>query len=141
MYRTVLPLFVLVLYAVATLAAAQQSPQDRAEIQRVIGAQMDAFKRDDGVAAFSYAAPSIRDIFQTPERFMTMVQRGYQPVYRPLDVQFQELVESQGRLLQKVQVVGPDGRPVMAVYTMQQQPDGSWRIAGCVLVRLDGRAT
>jgi len=126
---------------VAPPASAETSETDRAEIVRVIGAQMDAFLRDDGTEAFSYAAPSIRAMFQTPERFMSMVQRGYPPVYRPQDVKFLDLVESDGRPLQKVQVIGPDGLPVMAVYTMELQPDGTWRIAGCVLFRLDGRAT
>ncbi len=130
-----------VLFAAVPPAAAQTSETDRAEIVRVIGAQMNAFLRDDGTEAFSYAAPSIRAMFQTPERFMTMVQRGYLPVYRPRDVQFLDLVESEGRPLQKVQVVGPDGRPVMAVYTMEMQPDGTWRIAGCVLFQVEGRAT
>lgn len=134
-------LFAFVLMIVGSTSFAEQSAQDRSAIENVIGAQMQAFLRDDGVEAFSYAAPSIRSIFRTPERFMTMVQRGYMPVYRPMDVQFLELVESDGRLLQRVQVVGPDGRPVMAIYTMEQQADGTWRIAGVVLVRLDGRAT
>ena len=138
--RFIVPLL-FVLIAVAPPVAAQTSEMDRAEIVRVIGAQMQAFQRDDGVEAFSYAAPSIRAIFKTPERFMSMVQRGYPPVYRPQTVQFLDLVESGGRPLQKVQVVGPDGLPVMAVYTMELQPDGMWRIAGCVLFQMDGRAT
>lgn len=141
MFRQLFVPLVLALFAVAPPAAAQTSDTDRTEIVRVIGAQMEAFRRDDGTEAFSYAAPSIRAMFQTPDRFMTMVQRGYMPVYRPMDVQFLDLVESKGRPLQKVQVVGPDGRPVMAVYTMELQPDGNWRIAGCVLIQLDGRAT
>jgi len=139
MYRQLFVPLLLVLFA-APPAAAETSETDRAEIVRVIGAQMDAFLRGDGTEAFSYAAPSIRAMFQTPERFMTMVQRGYLPVYRPRNVQFLDLVESSGRPLQKVQVVGPDGLPVMAVYTMELQPDGTWRIAGCVLFQLDGRA-
>ena len=102
---------------------------------------MQAFQRDDGVEAFSYAAPSIRAMFQTPDRFMMMVQRGYLPVYRPHGRPVPGPGEGEGRPLQKVQVVGPDGRPVMAVYTMEMQPDGTWRIAGCVLFKIDGRAT
>ncbi len=140
MYRKLIVPFFVVLFA-ALPASAQTSETDRQEIVRVIGAQMDAFQRDDGIEAFSYAAPSIRAMFSTPERFMSMVQRGYTPVYRPVDVQFLDLVDTGQRPLQKVQVVGQDGRPVMAVYTMEQQPDGAWRIAGCVLFQIEGRAT
>ncbi len=141
MYRQIFLPVLIVLLAAMSPAAAQTSAADKSEIVRVIGAQMGAFRRDDGNEAFSYAAPSIRAMFQTPERFMSMVQRGYRPVYRPQDVQFLDLVDTGARPLQKVQVVGPDGRPVMAVYTMELQPDGAWRIAGCVLFQIDGRAT
>ena len=35
---------------------------------------------------------------------------------------------------QEVLFVGPDGKPVIAVYTMQQQTDGSWKINGVYLI-------
>ena len=34
---------------------------------------------------------------------------------------------------QRVRVVGPDGRPVIAYYPMRRLPDGTWRIDGCYL--------
>ena len=34
-------------------------------------------------------------------------------------------------------VIGPDGHAYMAFYTMERQPDGSWRISGCHLVELE----
>ena len=113
------------LFAAAPPVAADTSETDRAEIVRVIGAQMNAFQRDDGDRGLLLCgAPSIRSMFQTPDRFMMMVQRGYKPVYRPQDVQFLDLVESEGRPLAE----SPGGRarrsPVMAVYTMEPQPDG-----------------
>ena len=40
---------------------------------------------------------------------------------------------------QPVRVTGPDGRPVLAMYHMEQQPDGGWRIAGVVLRALEER--
>jgi hypothetical protein len=36
-----------------------------------------------------------------------------------------------------VLLVGPDGKPVMALYAMERQPDGSWRIDGCMLGKAD----
>jgi hypothetical protein len=38
-------------------------------------------------------------------------------------------------------VIGPDGQPALALYAMERQPDGSWRIAGCTLTRPPGEAT
>jgi hypothetical protein len=118
-------------------APAQALPgeADQATIRGVIADQLAAFQRDDGPAAFAFASPFIQQKFGTPEIFMQMVRTGYQPVYRPREVQFRELVTEGGRLYQKVYIVGPDGQPVLALYEMQRQPDGSWRINGCILTK------
>ncbi len=114
---------------------------DRGVIRRVIGDQMAAFRRDDAAAAFGYAAPNIQDMFGTPERFLAMVRDGYQAVYRPSDVQFGELVRVDGQLTQLVHVVGPDGIPRTALYFMEREADGTWRIAGCTLTAGRGATT
>ncbi len=127
------------LFGLAVTAEAQPavSPADRAAIRDVIQGQVDAFRRDDGAAAFGYASPMIQGMFGRPEVFMDMVRQGYPPVYRPRVFAFRELVELHGEIAQKVHVVGPDGRPVTAVYPMTQLPDGSWRINGCYLLAPD----
>lgn len=109
--------------------------QAAAAIRLVIEQQLAAFQRDDGAEAFSYAAPGIQRRFQTPEIFMQMVRSGYAPVYRPREVEFRELRVNGQTIQQEVLFVGPDGKPVLALYTMQQQPDGSWRIAGVILLK------
>ena len=124
--------------------AAAQVPvdgADRVRIEGVIRDQMAAFRSDDAAAAFAHAAPSIQTLFGTPETFLAMVRRGYAPVYRPQSVEFRELAEAEGALVQRVLVVGPDGVPEVALYVMERQPDGSWRIAGCFLARADDRVT
>ena len=118
----------------AVAAHAQEvSPADRAAIRDVIQSQVEAFRRDDGEAAFGYASPGIRRLFGTADTFMDMVRQGYQPVYRPRTFDFAEIVTLHGQITQKVRVVGPDGRRVNAFYPMTQLPDGSWRIDGCYL--------
>ena len=131
----VLRLFALLgtMLALALPAQAQVSPADQTAIRNVIEGQVEAFRRDDGAAAFGYASPSIQGLFGTPETFMDMVRQGYRPVYRPQVFEFREIVTLQGMVTQKVHVIGPDGRPVTAFYPMTQQPDGSWRIEGCYL--------
>jgi hypothetical protein len=122
------------LLGLAGAAQAQSvSDADRAAIRQTIQAQVDAFRRDDGAAAFSYASPTIQGMFGSPEIFMDMVRQGYQPVYRPRAFDFREIVPLNGHPAQKVDVIGPDGRPVIAIYPMRQLPDGTWRIDGCFL--------
>ena len=116
------------------------SDADRSSIRDVVESQLAAFQRDDGARAFSYASPTVRRQFVTPERFMDMVRTGYAPVYRPREVTFRDVVVAGDVPAQKVLLVGPDGVPVMAIYPMQRQADGSWKIDGCFLVGVDDRA-
>ena len=126
--------FLALLLGLAGSAHAQSvSNADRTAIRQVIQAQVDAFRRDDGGAAFSYASPMIQGMFGTPEVFMDMVRQGYQPVYRPRAFDFREIVDMHGQPAQVVHVIGPDGRTVTAIYPMRQLPDGTWRIDGCFL--------
>jgi len=128
-----LALLGLLLSFAGTAQAQSLSDADRAAIRHVIQAQVDAFLRDDGDAAFGLASPTIQGMFGSPEIFMDMVRQGYQPVYRPRAFDFREIITLHGQPAQKVHVIGPDGRPVTAIYPMRQLPDGTWRIDGCFL--------
>ncbi len=125
----------------ATSALAEPPGEaDRASIQMMIRDQIAAFLQDDGEAAFAFASPTIRSLFQTSERFMVMVERGYPAVYRAQQVAFGEIVEIGGSLLQQVFLVGPKGNSWVAAYAVQQQPDGTWRINGVQITRDPGTA-
>jgi Domain of unknown function (DUF4864) len=77
--RAVILLAALLLSVVVPARAA-----DVSAAQNVIRAQEQAFARGDAAAAYSHAAPAIREIFQQAEIFMQMVQQGYPPVFRQL---------------------------------------------------------
>ena len=117
------------------VTAEAPDPADAAAIRSVIEGQLNAFMADNAPQAFSYASPAIQSIFKDPDTFMSMVRAGYQPVYRPQEVEFRDLAPVEGRWTQRVLVVGPDGVPVVAQYIMEKQPDGSWRIDACVFER------
>lgn len=125
-----------VMLALALLCmAAPARAQDQKAIEDVIAAQIDAFRQDDGDRAFGYATPELQAMFGTAERFMGLVRNGYQPVYRPRSMSFGETTDMNGQVVQELAVIGPDGTPRLALYTMERQPDGSWRIAGCQLLQ------
>ncbi len=114
---------------------------EQTQIRLVIERQIDAFRRDDGADAFGFASPTIQGLFGSPDNFMAMVRGGFAPVYRPRAVEFDQLVRTGAALIQLVNLVGPDGAPVVAAYEMQLQPDRTWRINGCVLLPATSRAT
>ena len=108
-------------------------PEDARAIRQVIETQLAAFRRDDAEAAFAQAAPSVRRIFRTPERFMAMVMADYRPVYRPDKVSFLKLIFEDGRTVQQMLFVNAEDGAVFAFYLMERQPDGAWKIAGVFL--------
>lgn len=132
---------VLVLFALLlgfSPSAFAQSEADRFAIQSVIEQQLSAFLADDGAAAYSFAAPGIKRMFPTQEVFMELVRQGYQPVYRSHSHEFGELKQTAAGLEQSVDLVDAAGEFWTAIYTLEQQPDGSWKISSCRLVKKPG---
>jgi hypothetical protein len=122
-------------------ASGEPSAADRRAIQAVIQRQLDAFRADDGKGAFALASPGIRQRFGDADRFMALVRQDYPMVYRPRETRFGALDEEDGQIIQKVAFVGPDGVLVTALYMMEREPDGTWRIAGCVIAHAPSEAT
>ena len=137
--KRIIGAFIALAFAVglALPAAADVSAGDRATIKSLIEGQIAAFQADDGAAAYGLASPTIHSYFPTVEQFMEMVKSGYQPVYRPQSVTFGSIVETAAGPLQKVYLTGPDGNNYVAVYALQRQPDGTWKINGCTILRDD----
>ena len=107
------------------------SDVDARAARTVVSAQLEAFAKDDAKRAFSYAAPSIRAMFGTPERFLAMVRVGYPVVYRAAGVTFLVPLRVEGDLVQGVHLTDGAGALWLATYRLERQPEGTWRIAGC----------
>ena len=110
--------------------------EDASQIRGVIEKQLDALQRDNWTEAFSYAAPTIREKFGSPEIFRRMIMGDYGIVHRPRTVSFKALEEIAGRLAQNVFMVGPDGKSAMVVYFMEKTPPGAWTISGVSIIPL-----
>ena len=119
-----------------TLAFAQGSTHPAADWDRIRGvvtAQREALVAGDGERAFAFATPALRRQYGSAEAFMRMVRSGYQAL---VDARYVELLEGaviEGSTIQPLRLVMPDGAVLVALYTMERQRDGAWRIAGCVI--------
>ena len=102
-------------------------------IGTTIRAQITALQADDFDRAFTYASPTIQQIFRAPEVFGRMVRQGYPMVYRPSAIEFLELASVEGYYWQKVQIRDGQGRYHLMAYQMVQL-DGLWRINGVQLL-------
>src|SRR5438552_9426677 len=126
---------VVLLVALLFSIAAPVRAADVGAAQNVIRAQEQAFARGDAAAAYSHAAPAIREIFQHADIFMQMVQQGYAPVYRHQSFEFGEAKISDDHVAQRVHITDEKGEAWEALYTLEQQPDGSLKITGCSLLK------
>lgn len=130
----------LVLLAASLAAwATEVTSADAAAIRAVVQRQLDAFARDDARRAFSLATSGIRARFATAEAFMAMVRADYAVVYRPKRVDFEKPVVIEGEIVQPVRMIDAEGVAWIAVYPMERQTNGAWRINGCQLAKMGGR--
>jgi hypothetical protein len=141
MKRRRLGLALLSAFVVGVPAAPRVSAADAKAVRTIIEAQLAAFAADDAEKAFSFAAPGIRAMFVSADRFLTMVREGYPVVYRPASVTFMKPEWIDTKLIQRVQMTDSAGAPWMVVYELERQRDRSWRIAACVAARGAGRST
>ena len=132
------PLGVVVAFVILAASARGDdiAAADRIAIAKVIQDQIAAFRVDDAARAFGFASPGIQAKFGTPEQFLQMVRSGYFPVYRAEDVKFRDLAIENGAPVQAVEIHDAKGEGVLALYFMERQPDGSWKINGCILTKL-----
>ncbi len=114
---------------------------DVAAVKDVISDQISAFRETDYDRAFSHAAPTIRNSFQTTERFMAMVRGGYAPLYDPDFYNFGRNTIINGEVYQEVIATDRNGKQWQAVYTLKQQQDGSWKITGVKMEPYSGAST
>jgi hypothetical protein len=114
------------LIAAAMLAAwpawAQEEP-----IQSTINSQIEAFRASDFETAFTFASPTIQQMFRTPANFGSMVVTGYPMVVNPATVEMQDLREVGGALWQRVRVTDQKGQAFLLDYQMIEGPEG-WLI-------------
>jgi hypothetical protein len=123
-----------VAFAIALSPLAARA-DDITTAQGVIRAQEQAIVHDDATAAYSYAAPAIKQIFPAPDIFMAMVQKGYAPVYRHKSFEFGDSKIEGSSVAQRVHIIDANGEAWEALYTLEQQADGSYKITGCSLLK------
>ena len=114
-------------------AQAQEVLAPNPEIEAVIGGQFDAFRADDVQEAWQYASPTIQSIFGSPERFGVMVRQGFPMVWNPGEVDFIDLQQLGGLIVQRVEVIDQNGTLHYLGYAMIETENG-WRINGVQLL-------
>ena len=118
--------------AVTLMAAPLRA--DEEAIRSVIEDQIEAFLNDDLSKAFTHASPMIQRLFGTPGRFGEMVREGYPMVWRPDEVTFLPMDDTNGQTVQPVMLRDGAGALHILDYDMIQTETG-WKIDGVRLRR------
>jgi hypothetical protein len=119
----------------SSLASPLCAADDVVTAQRIIRSQVEAFGRDDAATAYSYAASGIQEMFPQADIFLGMVRHSYAPVYRHKSFEFGEARVEGGWIAQRVHIVDESGEAWEALYTLEQEADGSFKITGCSLLK------
>ena len=99
------------------------------EIDMVLN--VGALKAGDATKAFSYATPGIRGEFRDPANFIAMVRTMYSALLTARYAEFLEGAVIGGTVIQPLRLVDTDNTVRVALYIMEQQGNGTWRIGGC----------
>jgi hypothetical protein len=145
------PLFMRIFTLVGmALAAASMQMKARADtltgpdvqlVQAVVSAQLKAFSNEDAEAAFAAAKPEVRKSIGDPSRFLDLVRGNYPMVYHPAGFAFLAPQVEHDQVLQAVALRDADDKTWIALFTLERQPDHSWRIGACIVAENDWRST
>ncbi|GAC1407072.1 MAG: hypothetical protein NVSMB6_04210 [Burkholderiaceae bacterium] len=131
--RRLLYLCMMVVCPHGTASAPSVSQAEAQAIRAAVQRQLDAFEKDDAVAAFAEASSTIRMQFGSAARFLAVVKARYQPVYRHRVALFMEAQRVDGVVTQSVRLTDANDRVWIALYRMEREQDGKWHILGCEL--------
>jgi hypothetical protein len=110
-----------------------------ADARHIIEQQLAALEREDAVAAYSFAAPELKAQFPDPDLFLTVVESAYAPMHRHRSVEFGPAAEQDNTVAETVIFTDDDGQVWTALYKVDKQPEGGWKISGCAMARADGQ--
>jgi hypothetical protein len=117
----------------AAAAGEEIAQEDRIAITGVVQSQLDALADDDADAAFALATAAIRSRMGDSGTFLRIIKERFRPIYRHQLAIFSAPELVAGHTLQAVRLTDGNSSVWLAVYHMEREPDGSWKIAGCKL--------
>jgi Domain of unknown function (DUF4864) len=125
----------------APVAETVMRAADWTAIKKVIVDQRRALKAGDAAKAFSYASPGIRDQFGDAATFIGMVRTAYAALLTARYTEFLEGAVIDGIVIQPLRLIDSDNTVRVALYIMQRQDNGTWRIGGCQIAPSTVQAT
>lgn len=110
------------------------SKEDRIAITSVVQLQLQALADDDADTAFALATADTRTKLGNSATFLQIIKQKFGPIYRHQRAIFSQPEVIGGHTLQAVRLTDGDSSVWLAIYLMQREADGKWKIADCKLL-------
>jgi ABC-type transporter MlaC component len=133
---TIVAALVLVLGGVAAPARGQGSSDAEKAVATVLQ-QLEAFRRNDFDAAYTFASAMIHQIFDR-QRFEAMVRGGYPEIaHSTRALVLDRKLDTNGSVYVRLEIRGANGKIVDAIYELVWE-DGAWKINAVVTRPVEG---
>lgn len=134
-YLIVKTIFIVLVFSLGlTQSMAQETHRKAAQaVTLVVQSQLHAFAEDDAETAFNLATESTQSLARTPNDFLKVIKQRFTPIYRHRHALFSEPEIIEGHALQIVQLIDHDNLVWIAIYEVEREADGKWKIDGCQL--------
>lgn len=117
------------------------SAPEAQQVQAVVMAQLKAFSEENAEAALAAATPEVRKSIGDAGRFLELVRGNYPMVYHPAGYAFLTPEVEKDQVIQVVAIRDADDKTWLALFSLERQPDHSWRIGSCIVAENDWRST
>jgi hypothetical protein len=117
----------------------QFSPEEstKKELIRVVDSQLSAFRKNDYLKAYTYAAAGIRAHF-SPTAFERMVRMGYPPIAQSRSADFGTTLDNGLQAVINVGITAGSGKALYYYQYHLQREKSGWKISGVAPIRLKG---
>ena len=105
---------------------------DAKAIQNTILTQINHLQNHDCAAALEQAAPHVNELFKNPDDLLTIVFQFYPMIYFAHTIEFGDLELTPEGIGQLVKFIDRENDVEHALYVLERQLSGSWKIGGCM---------
>ncbi|MES2536040.1 MAG: DUF4864 domain-containing protein [Pseudomonadota bacterium] len=139
MKRRVIVMLSLLMGLLAPLATCGASAEevaapDAQEIHALVQEQLEAFANDDAEKAFDLTTDSAREQLGSADDFLLMIKTEYPAIYRHRRALFSVAESVAGNTFQIVRLTDGENNVWLAIYQVERESNGRWKIDGCILV-------
>ncbi|HYH71192.1 MAG TPA: DUF4864 domain-containing protein [Methyloceanibacter sp.] len=113
---------------------------DRLAIKDAVRDQLRALATLKAGDAFAQLAPSTQKYFGEPDTFLLQIAENVAPILSTKKFAFIGVGRDETSVFQEVLITDEAGLKWQANFQVQRQPDGSWRVSGCVVDVARGQA-